>query len=314
MLITDTLKSAGYGEVRASLSDETVTVAADMTGAELATQCTALLRERGYTFHAERPRTVRSAREWLTAVPIVLVLVAALLSIERLGLTALLSGRGASVGTAFLVGLVASVSTCLAVVGGLVLSLAATHAKQSATARPQVLFHLGRVLGFALLGGLLGVLGTAVRLSIYGSMLVGVVVSTIMLILGVQLLELTPRVRALTLPRTLFDRLSMYGAGARGWAPAMVGAATFFLPCGFTQSMQVVALTSGSFVQGALTMTAFALGTLPVLSLLSFGSLDVAKTRFRGVFFKVAGLLVILFALFNLYSALRVFGITTVFN
>jgi uncharacterized protein len=308
-LITDTLNDAGYSEVRVSLGNETVTVVADATSASLAIQCTELLQVHGYTFHTERPQKVKSAREWLIAVPLVLVLVLAFLSIDRLGLTTLLSGRGASVGTAFIVGLVASVSTCLAVVGGLVLSLSATYAKQGTTARPQVLFHVGRLLGFAVLGGLLGIVGTAMRLSVFGSTLLGVLVSIVMLILGVHLLELTPRVRALTLPRALFDRVSQYAGGAKGGVPVLIGLATFFLPCGFTQSMQVMALSSGSFVQGAFIMSAFALGTLPVLALLSFGSLDLAKTKFRGVFFKTAGSLVLIFALFNLYSALRVFGI-----
>ncbi len=30
--------------------------------------------------------------------------------------------------------------------------------------------------------------------------------------------------------------------------PIIVGVGTFFLPCGFTQSMQIAALSSGSFV------------------------------------------------------------------
>ncbi|NCP77121.1 sulfite exporter TauE/SafE family protein [bacterium] len=41
------------------------------------------------------------------------------------------------------------------------------------------------------------------------------------------------------------------------------GALTFFLPCGFTLAMQAYAITTGSFITGALTMMAFALGTAP---------------------------------------------------
>lgn len=60
----------------------------------------------------------------------------------------------------------------------------------------------------------------------------------------------------------------------------VVGALTFFLPCGFTQSMQLLALGSGSPVQGGIIMAAFALGTLPVLLAVGLGS-SYTKDRKR---------------------------------
>jgi len=45
----------------------------------------------------------------------------------------------------------------------------------------------------------------------------------------------------------------------------ITGALTFFLPCGFTFAMQVYAISTGNFIQGALVMGIFALGTLPGL-------------------------------------------------
>ena len=91
--------------------------------------------------------------------------------------------------------------------------------------------------------------------------------------------------------------------------PIAIGAATFFLPCGFTQSMQLYTLTTGSFWTGSLTMLAFALGTLPVLAIISFSSLSIRKNTSSGIFFKTAGLIVIFFGLFNLINALASTGI-----
>jgi sulfite exporter TauE/SafE len=51
-------------------------------------------------------------------------------------------------------------------------------------------------------------------------------------------------------------------------------------------------------------MFAFALGTLPVLALLSFSSLGIHKKAQSGIFFKTAGLIVIFFAIFNLINTL----------
>jgi sulfite exporter TauE/SafE len=95
----------------------------------------------------------------------------------------------------------------------------------------------------------------------------------------------------------------------------LIGGATFFLPCGFTQSMQVYAVSTGSLVTGALTMFFFALGTLPVLALLSFTSFAIRARGQQGVFFKSVGLLVILFAVFNVANGLAAIGvIQPVFN
>ena len=94
-----------------------------------------------------------------------------------------------------------------------------------------------------------------------------------------------------------------------------MGIATFFLPCGFTQSMQLYTLTTGTFMRGGMTMLAFALGTLPVLALISFSSFSIKNSAKSGIFFKSAGLIVILFALFNLVNALVVVGLfPPVFN
>ncbi len=311
MLIQETLEEQGFNEVHLSLSDETITLSGirDETAASCAAYCTELLREHGYVFYPTRPTHGSTLREWYAVAPLVALIIVGLRSLDQLGVTTLLSGRDASLSTAFLVGLVASVSTCLAVVGGLVLSLSATYARKGATMRPHALFHLGRLGGFFVLGGLLGALGSVVRVGVYGSTILGIVVSVVMLVLGLQLLELTPRVHAFTIPRGLFDRITVWSRSLGRGAPVLIGTSTFFLPCGFTQSMQVMALASGSMVQGALTMVAFALGTLPVLALLSFGSRDLAQSKYRGVFFKVVGCLVILFALFNLHTALTVFGI-----
>ena len=91
--------------------------------------------------------------------------------------------------------------------------------------------------------------------------------------------------------------------------PLLVGAVTFFLPCGFTQSMQFYALSTGNFLDGAMTMFVFSLGTLPVLALLSFSSSGLHNKKTSGIFFKVSGLVVIFFALLNLASALTLAGI-----
>jgi sulfite exporter TauE/SafE len=73
--------------------------------------------------------------------------------------------------------------------------------------------------------------------------------------------------------------------------------------------MQVAALSSGSFISGLLIMLSFALGTLPMLGLLSFSSLSFAQSKYAPLFFKSAGIVVIGLGIFALLAGLAGLGI-----
>jgi sulfite exporter TauE/SafE len=138
-----------------------------------------------------------------------------------------------------------------------------------------------------------------------------------MLILGINLLDTFHWAKKLqpSMPKFIAKHAHGVSKFNHTLTPLLVGIATFFLPCGFTQSMQLYTLTTGSFLTGGLTMLAFALGTLPVLALISFSSFSIQKSSKAGIFFKTAGLIVIMFALFNLINSLVVIGvIPPVFN
>ena len=213
---------------------------------------------------------------------------------------------------ALMVGLVAGVSTCMVLIGGLVLGFAARHAElhPEATARekfkPHLYFNLGRIIGFAVLGGLIGFIGSAFKLSAGFLGWVTVLVGAVMIILGLKLIEIFPilRDKTITLPKFIYRFFSVKrGEKEYSHRGAMIeGALTFFLPCGFTQAMQLYAVSTGSVFQGALIMFLFAFGTSA--GLLGIGWLS---SLFRGrrakVFYAVAGLVVILLGWFNITNA-----------
>ena len=278
---------------------------------QIAKELTKLVQHRGYVISVEKKSHVAGWGDFVYALPIALVLIALFVLLQKAGLTSLITSSEVSYGTAFIIGLIASVSSCLAIVGGLVLSLSASSAKEGGTWRTQALFHVGRIGGFFILGGMVGLLGSSFHLGLTANAVLGGIVALVMLILGVNLLDVfhfTKRLQ-LTMPAR-FSRHVVNGSRHDHYlAPLLVGIGTFFLPCGFTQSMQLYALSTGSFTQGAMTMFVFALGTLPMLALLSFGSLNIAHQPWRGVFFKTAGIIVIMLALLNLANALATMGI-----
>jgi len=210
---------------------------------------------------------------------------------------------------AVLIGLVAGLSTCLALVGGLVLGVSAEYAKNHPTASqkqkfiPQLFFNAGRIGGFFVLGGLLGVFGAAFRISTLTNSILTLAVGLILLLLGLRLLNIFPAINSFQLawPKR-FWRVKKINT------PFLLGALTFFLPCGFTQAMQLYALSSGSFLSGGLIMALFALGTAP--GLLGIGGLAGLLDRKKSqTFFKFVGAVVVVFALINLsngYQLLQV--------
>ncbi|MDP2655324.1 MAG: sulfite exporter TauE/SafE family protein [bacterium] len=294
----------------------------DKSPEEVAEELSLTLRPHGYELSVEKMQKNAGWGDFTYAVPISVVIILAFLLLQKAGLTSLITSSNVSYSTAFIIGLIASVSTCLAIVGGLVLSLSASSAKEGGTWRTQTLFHIGRLGGFFILGGLVGLLGNSMHLGLTANVVLGSIVALVMLILGVNLLDVFHFTKKFqfTLP-TSFSRHILNGSKPSTksdlvlgkhdhyLAPVLVGVGTFFLPCGFTQSMQLYALSTGSFMQGALTMTVFALGTFPVLALLSFGSVNIAHKPWKGVFFKTAGIIVISLALLNLANALATAGI-----
>lgn len=278
---------------------------------DVAQELTTVTKPHGYTLSPEKQKHDAKWHEFSFAIPIALGFIAFFVLLQKLGLVNLVTTSEVSYGTAFLIGMIASVSTCMAVVGGLVLSMSANYAKEGDKVRPQLLFHVGRLVSFFVLGGVIGVLGSMFKLSIAGTAVMSVIVAIILLILGINLLDVFSWTKKLqpTLPRFIGNHVQGLKKINHTLTPLLLGIATFFLPCGFTQSMQIYALGTGSFMSGALVMSAFALGTLPVLALLSFSSLAIHTKARSSIFFKTAGLIVIFFGLFNLHNSLVVAGL-----
>ncbi len=219
----------------------------------------------------------------------------------------------------FLLGLVAGLSTCMAIVGGLVLAVSARFSERhpEATVRqkflPNIYFNVGRIVGFSVLGALLGLFGSVFQLSSLSVGTLTVLIGGVMLLVGLQLLELFPRLSAwkLMLPKSIARMFGIQSHTKKEYShsrAALLGVLTFFLPCGFTQLIQLFVVAQGSVLIGALTMGTFALGTAP--GLLGIGGVAAAaKGWFRRFFFKVAGVVVIGLGIFNLENGTVLIGL-----
>lgn len=290
--------------------------------------------------HVPRGRLVRAVqqagydvghddRAWLTGDPAVWrdvamavgTLVALGLLLRASGVTGLADRVGglATSGNllmVILVGVAAGLSTCMALVGGLVLAVSARHAEQHRQAttvqrlRPHLAFNAGRVAGFGVLGALLGALGSAVSLTGRPFAVVMIAVALVMGAIGLRLTHLSPRLSRLgtvSLPAQLSSTLGLDRVRGRysDRTAALAGAGTFLLPCGFTQAVQVYALSTGSPLRAGVIMALFALGTLP--GLLGIGGVTATvRGAFAARFFRFAGVTVLAFAAINVSGALGI--------
>ena len=259
-----------------------------------------------------------SPRDYVEIGAAFLIIVAILLALGQLDLLPKqfgVSSETTSYGLVFIIGLVASVSSCIAVTGGLLVAVAAKYTEASAgltsgqRMRPHIYFNAGRILSYTLLGGAIGALGSALTFSPEINGVLTLVASAVMILLGLQMLKLLPSLTRFlpTMPKSFGHFIhDLAERDANGGAFAL-GAATFFLPCGFTQALQLYVLAKGSFATGALTMLAFSLGTLPALLSLSAMS-SFASGSFQRHFLKFAGAAVIVLGIANIQYGLVLTG------
>jgi len=302
-------KVSGVSFVKTTLKRRVIDMVGDfgdLNHAQVAEHLNSVLKPYGYRLSFNSQKTTVKWIDFQLALPLTISFVLFFIYLQKLGIVNLISSSKVGYGTAFLVGSVASVSTCMAVVGGLVLSMSASFAKEGDKIRPQIFFHFGRLASFFFFGGIIGLLGSVFQLNPSVTLLLSFLVALVLLIMGLNLLDVFPWVKSIqpALPGFIVKHIDALKKINHTLIPLLVGVATFFLPCGFTQSMQLYTLTTKSFLTGSLTMFMFSLGTLPALLLLSFGSLGINKQEWSGVFFKTAGLIVIFFGLYNLINVL----------
>ena len=280
--------------------------------------------EVGETNWIERDPTV-----WATAGGGVLLVAVLALIGQATGIGSLASSAGdigqGGLAVALLLGLAAGVSTCMALVGGLVLALSAAFEARRvaddgdarrlvAHMRPALVFMAGRILGYTVFGAALGAVGASLTIPAQLTAGLMIAVAVVMTLLGTRLTGLSPRLAGWspTLPMGLGRRLGLSDGSVSAYSDsraAALGAATFFVPCGFTQAVQIYALSTGSPLTAGAIMAVFAIGTAPGLLALA-GLPIVVPGRARPTLLRMVGVVVLGFAFINAGAGVRLSGIT----
>jgi sulfite exporter TauE/SafE len=217
--------------------------------------------------------------------------------------------------SAFLVGLLGGVhcvGMCGGIVGTLTLGLPQEQRRRIAGMMPfQVAYNLGRMISYVVAGGIMGGVGLLLVqfMPIYVAQhLLLILAGVFMILLGFYLagwwmvLNRVERLGSRLWQR--IEPLSRKLLPVRSPKQALiVGLIWGWIPCGLVYSMLITAVSSGSVLNGAALMLAFALGTLP--NLLAMGVLAGAAARLArsDTARRIAGISVILFGLYTLWQA-----------
>lgn len=254
-------------------------------------------------------------KEWIMALVAVAVIYAVYKFLAKNNISVDPEKLGANLYIPLLAGLTASISSCLVIVGSVVIAFGEKYISEGENSfkrilAPNLAFHFGRIGSFFLLGGLLGIIGGQINISGRFVSFYTISIALVMGWLGFNILGFVPSITEIGIkpPKFLVGYWDRIKYSNHKLAPVALGALSFFLPCGFTQSMQIFALASGSFWAGSVSLLLFSLGTMPMLLFLG---VTTSFTRDRGMKIsqKAAGMLIIAFAVFTFNSGLGLFEV-----
>lgn len=168
---------------------------------------------------------------------------------------------------AFLVWIIASISTCLAITWWIIIGFSkyidSTHTRLWHL-KVQLWFQVWRILWFFLLWWILWLTWKIININFSFTAILTFVIWILLIYMWLNIMWIIPSLSKfwVHMPKSFVSKIEKL------WKPKyspIVWSLTFFLPCWFTQTMQLIAISSWSFWGWWLVMLFFALGTFPAL-------------------------------------------------
>jgi sulfite exporter TauE/SafE len=188
------------------------------------------------------------------------------------------------------------------------------HPNRWAALRFHLLLNGGRMASYALVGGLIGGLGSVL---VAGGHMAGVgsdlrramALLTGSLLVWFGLMQVSPGLlprlpflhplQGQALHQRLMQAMGKVADGRHWWTPAALGLVWGLVPCGFLYAAQIKAAETTQATSGALTMLAFGLGTLPMMVGIGFSASWLSQDR-RSQLFRLGGWITLIIGLITL--------------
>lgn len=276
-------KLNGVLDAKANYSEQYAFVEYDDTLCDLK-KIKAAIKDAGYS--------TQSSNDYKFMGMLIIVAAIVLLGLKTSGFDMEEKLANASYAVLFVVGVLTSIH-CVGMCGGIMLSqsLKGESKNKFEAIKPALLYNLGRVVSYTILGGIVGALGSVFSLSITVKAFMQIFAGIFMIMMGFNMAGFSAfRKFHIKLPAVACRVKNKSGS------PFIVGILNGLMPCGPLQTMQLFVLGTGSALKGSLSMFVFALGTVPLM--LTFGALSGLLSKgYTKKILKFSGVLIIVLGL-----------------
>ena len=217
---------------------------------------------------------------------------------------------------AFTTGILGGFGHCIGMCGPLVASY--TLAVPAQGARPVVatisshlLYNLGRITTYGLIGAVMGLSGTFVNVAgrLAGSQnIVAVAAGVMMILMGLDIAGIRGGTSWIERHNSSVLRLAQRAGASQSWLRYYpLGLILGLLPCGLSYTVFIASAGTGGLFPGMVTALLFGLGTLPALLL--FGTvISSLSASLRGAIYRASGIVVIFMGIYFLFRGIRTYA------
>ena len=204
----------------------------------------------------------------------------------------------------------ASLGHCIGMCGGIVVAYTSTKVDSKWSKATQtyahVLYSLGRVTTYGILGAVFGLLGSVATFNNVANGILLLIAGIIMVLTG---LSLSGKIKFLTVIEHSISKSDWYQKNFKQllsnqslFSFYLLGMLNGLLPCGIVYFFAVTAASTGSAVWGAIVMIIFGLSTMPVLFSLGFFVGIFKQSGLRNIMMKLSAVAVLTFGIYTVYK------------
>jgi sulfite exporter TauE/SafE len=215
-----------------------------------------------------------------------------------------------SIVTIITIAFLGSFGHCVGMCGGIVIAYSSTKIDNSWSKAKQSLSHilyaLGRVSTYVILGAIFGSLGSVVTFNHTASGILLLVTGFLMILVG---LSLSGKLKFLVNIEHSVSKSKFYQQTFRSLLSSntltsfyLLGMLNGLLPCGFVYVFAITAASTGSTIWGAFVMLIFGLSTIPAMFSLGFFVGIFKQIALRNLFITIASILVIVFGIYVMHN------------
>jgi sulfite exporter TauE/SafE len=205
---------------------------------------------------------------------------------------------------------IGSFGHCIGMCGGIVMAYSTAKVDSGwnrlSQASAHILYSLGRVLTYTVLGVMFGYLGGVATFSNSANATLLIIAGVAMVLAGLSLLG---KIKFLTLIEHSLAANSWYQNTFKSMLRSkslmsffILGMLNGLLPCGFVYFFAITAASTADPFWGGVVMASFGLATIPALFSLGFFVGIFQQSNFRNLMVNLAAIAVVIYGLLTLYN------------